>query len=532
MRRLFLLAVAACAFAWATGCSGGGSTTITPPPPVGFTNASLKGTYVFSMTGTTADPNFGTSSFSRVGIFIADGGGNIQASGGLEDVHKFGSDNTFDITGGSYVVNSDGRGTLSLITSGGTVQYSIALASSSSGYMVDMSGGTTATDTETASGSFQLQSATTLGTGTYAFDFSGIAPDGTGNPVSIIGDFIPNGTGGFSVGSFWDVNEAGTLITKGIISGGSYATDLNNAGTGRGTANIGGLDFVYYVIDNQHVVLMGIDLDAAAPGTIIGEAAAQQAGTPTQTSSFNNTSFVFVVGGSSTTNFLPHTRGVRLTATGGALSAILLDDNNDGVVTSIPATANTVLNSGTVTLDGDGSGRGVFTFSENASNTFTFVFYLSSATQGVIQDVSLTNANIVDEVADGTLLAQTGAPFSSSSLATNYAFSSSGVSSSEEDFVGQFAPASASPNGHVDFNEIGSASKTVFLDVAMNGVITIGGDGTGSTGTHSTFVANINGTPSTTINYFAYIANPTTILLMTGKSNARIGAGVLTAQTP
>jgi hypothetical protein len=129
----FLLAVAACAIAWATGCSGGGSTTITPPPPVGFTNASLKGTYVFSMTGTTADPNFGTSSFSRVGVFVADGGGNIQTTGGLEDVHKFGANNTFDITGGSYVVNSDGRGTLSLITSGGTVQFSIALSSSSSG---------------------------------------------------------------------------------------------------------------------------------------------------------------------------------------------------------------------------------------------------------------------------------------------------------------------------------------------------------------------------------------------------------------
>jgi hypothetical protein len=532
MKRL-LLAVAACAIVWATGCSGGSSIAPPPPPPVGFTNASLKGTYVFSMTGTTADPNFGTSSFSRVGIFIADGGGDIQTTGGLEDVHKFGSDNTFDITGGSYVVNSDGRGTLSLITSGGTVQYSIALTSSSSGYMVDMSGGTTATDTETASGSFQLQSATTLGAGTYAFDFSGIAPDGTGNPVSIVGDFIPNNTGSFAGGSFWDVNEAGTLITKAAISGGSYATDPNNPGTGRGTANIGGLDFVYYVIDNQDVVLMGIDLDAAAPGTIIGEASAQQAGTPTQTSSFNNSSFVFVVGGSSTTNGAPHTRGVRLTATGGALSAVVLDDNNAGVVTTIPATS--VLGNGTVTLDGDGSGRGTFTFAQSASNTFTFVFYLSSATQGVIQDVSLVQFNgstIPDEVADGALLAQTGAPFSSSSLATNYAFSSSGVSSSEEDFVGQFAPASASPNGHVDFNEIGSASKTVFLDVALNGVVTVGGDGTGSTGTHSTFVANINGTPSTTINYFAYIANPTTILLMTGQSQTRIGAGVLTAQTP
>jgi hypothetical protein len=534
MKRL-LLAVAACAVACATGCSGGGSTKITPPPPVWFTNSSLKGTYVFSMTGTTADPNFGTSSFSRVGVFIADGGGNIQTTGGLEDVHQFGSNNTFAINGGSYVVNSDGRGTLSLINSGGTVQYSIALTSSSSGYMVDMAGGTTATDSETASGSFQLQTATTLAAGTYVFDFSGLDP-ASGNAISLVGDFIAGttGMGSFSPGSFVDVNDGGTLTTKAIISGGGYQPDNANLGTGRGTATIAGLDYVYYVIDSQHVQLMDIDPDLQTPGTNIGEAVAQQAGTPTQTTSFNNSSFVFVVGGSSTTGG-PHTRGVRLTATGGALSAILMDDNNAGVVTTIPAAANTVLNNGTVTLDGDGSGRGTFTFTENASNTFTFVFYLSSATQGVIQDVSLVQLNgttIPDEIADGTLLAQTGAPFSSSSLATNYAFTSSGVSSSEEDFVGQFAPASASPNGHVDFNEPGSSSQTVFLNVALNGVITVGGDGTGSTGTHSTFVANINGTPSTTINYFAYIANPTTILLMTGQSNARIAAGVLTAQTP
>jgi hypothetical protein len=396
--------------------------------------------------------------------------------------------------------------------------------------MVDMSGGTTATDTETASGSFQLQTATALAAGTYVFDFSGLDP-ASGNAISLIGDIIANatGAGSFSAGSFIDVNDGGTLTTKASISGGSYATDNANAGTGRGLATIGGLDYVYYVIDSQHVQLMDIDPDLVAPGTNIGQAVAQQAGTPTQTSSFNNSSFVFVVGGSSTTNE-PHTRGVRLTATGGTLSAVVLDDNNAGVVTTIPATG--VLNSGTVTLDGDGSGRGTFTFTENASNVFTFVFYLSSATQGVIQDVSLANSGIVDEIADGALLAQTGAPFSSSSLATNYAFNWSGVSSSEEDFVGQFAPASASPNGHVDFNEPGSTSQTVFLNVALNGVITVGGDGTGSTGTHSTFVANINGTPSTTINYFAYIANPSTILLMSGQSQTRIVAGVLTAQTP
>ncbi|MGC1088345.1 MAG: hypothetical protein WA894_07910, partial [Candidatus Acidiferrum sp.] len=135
------------------------------------------------MTGTTTDPTFGTSSFSRVGVFIADGGGGIATTGGLEDVHALGADNIFNITGGSYVINADGRGTLNITESSGTFQYSIALATSSTGYMVDMTSG----DTETASGSFSLQTATAMATGTYAFDFSGIIPDDTGNPVSIVG---------------------------------------------------------------------------------------------------------------------------------------------------------------------------------------------------------------------------------------------------------------------------------------------------------------------------------------------------------
>ena len=117
----FLLAVAAVAVVWVTGCSGGGSTTTPPPPPVGFTNASLKGTYVFSMTGTMFDPAIqAVDNFSRVGVFSADGGGSIL-TGGLEDSYQSGEDNPFDITGGSYTVNADGRGTLSLTTPGGTV---------------------------------------------------------------------------------------------------------------------------------------------------------------------------------------------------------------------------------------------------------------------------------------------------------------------------------------------------------------------------------------------------------------------------
>jgi len=537
MKRL-LLVFATCALGCVTGCSGGGTSSVVPPPTTGFSNASLTGAYVFSITGSTDDPIADeVDSFSRIGVFVADGKGDIAATGGLEDDYMYGSNNPFGITGGNYVINSDGRGTLCLLTSGGGVQYSISLSASSSGYIADMgattacpSSNTTISDTETASGSFQLQSATTLASGTYVFDFSGISPI-SGNPISILGDFIANGSS-FSSGSYEDVNDGGTIVPKAIISGGDYLTDSTNPGTGRGTASIGGRAFVYYVIDSQHVQLMETDGDEVNVGTIAGEAVAQQAGTPNSVTAFNSSSFVFVMGGSDTEGD-PFTRGGRLTATGANLSGILLDQNDAGSVLTVPSTG--VLSAGTITMDGDNSGRGTITFTDTVSHTgtFSFVFYLSSATQGVIQDVTTVQvggvATAVD-IMDGSFLAQTGNPFSTGSLATSYAFNWSGVDSfGEEDFVGSFTPANANPNGLVDYNEFGA--DKLFLSNPLNGVFTIGGDGTGSTGQHSAFVAGISGTPSVDINYFAYIANPNTILVM-GTGTNRIIAGVLTAQTP
>jgi len=193
-----------------------------------------------------------------------------------------------------------------------------------------------------------------------------------------------------------------------------------------------------------------------------------------------------------------------------------------------------LLNSGTITLDGDNSGRGTITFTDtvNHSGTFNFVFYLSSTSQGVIQDVSTVLVNNVAtavDVADGNLSAQTGAPFSSSSLAANYALTWSGVTSDEEDLVGHFAPATTGSNGAADWNEFGNGKQ--FTNVPISGVISVGGDGTGSTGQHSTFVATLQQPTVNAINFFAYIANSNTIYIMATGSN-RVALGILTAQNP
>jgi len=155
------------------------------------------------------------------------------------------------------------------------------------------------------------------------------------------------------------------------------------------------------------------------------------------------------------------------------------------------------------------------------------VFYLASPTSGVVQDVS---SGIV---ADGTLLAQTGAPFTLSALAGNYVFNWNGVdlsSSSVENFVGQYALASsASSNisGVVDGTILDvSGNIGVFSDIGSQGTLTITSDGSANNAYQI-----VAGNPlGNTYNYQAYIVDANTVLVVcTDKS--RVLAGFVSRQS-
>src|SRR5579862_297205 len=95
-------------------CGGGGGSTPQPPPPSGgpYSAASLNGTFAFVLSGQD-----GGGFFTRVGSFTANGSGAI--TGGVQDLNSgiVPGATTLAITGGSYSVNSSGKGTLSLIDS-------------------------------------------------------------------------------------------------------------------------------------------------------------------------------------------------------------------------------------------------------------------------------------------------------------------------------------------------------------------------------------------------------------------------------
>jgi hypothetical protein len=245
-------------------------------------------------------------------------------------------------------------------------------------------------------------------------------------------------------------------------------------------------------------------------------------------------SFVFLVAGSSPQGGI--TRVGRLTFGGSTVSNVLIDTNNAGTPL--------LTNSGTssmVTMDAANPGRGVvvFTDPQHAGVPFTFVFYLSSASSGVIQEESQSPVNGPLDVADGSLIAQTGNPFSNSNISGTYAVNWSGLSiqntggfasQDEEDLLAQSTISSLNLSGTADiFAFTAGIPRTNF---GLGGTISVGGDGTGSgnPGQRNTMVVNLNG--ANPINFVVYFASPQLALFAAndGSTSQRIVAGVLKTQ--
>jgi hypothetical protein len=461
------------------------------------------------MTGTIVTaPNNVVQPYSRVGSFIADGKGNI--SGGAEDITIFqNGSNEFDFTAGSYTVNGDGRGTLSLTDSSGTLTFSITLTSSISGYFIDAP----ADGQSAGNGSFVKQNPASFQisgiAGNYAFDFSGLDPSAT--PESVVGQLKSNSGGGFS--GFADDNDGGTV--NGGAGGaapisGTYGVDGAHPGDlaafGRGVFAIDGITGIFYIVGPNEVEF----LETSSGGTLVGNSTSQS-NIPTTAAGISG-GFVYVMGGA--TGGGPVTRGGRFNTSSGALSTILVDNNNGGTLSSNAAST------GTYTIDPSGSGRGTVTFNVSGlKDSFSYVFYLISPTQAVIQDQSL---NIVE---DGSMLAQGSGTISNASLAGSYAINWSGVTNAagEEDLVGAITMTNGTFTGTVDLNE-GGATNT---GVATNGTLKLSGDGTG----HNTLTVNLATAAAAPIPAFAYVAANNTILFVSAQTT-RIVAGVLTPQTP
>jgi hypothetical protein len=534
----FLLALTSAAALWIGACGGGSGTTIMPPPPQGkYSAASLNGTYAFVTNGEVVTSNSAETSLARTGSFIANGMGGI--TGGIEDVTAPGATPSLavPITGGSYNVNADGTGSITLnVNAGGgpsSLTFGITLTSTSGGLMIDET--FNSTQASTASGNFILQSAAVCSnpvgavSGTYVFDFFGV--DATPSPESLIGEFsVSNGV---ITTAFEDQNDAGSLTSGAIV--GNFTADntppASSTSCGRGIATIGGLNYEFYVVDATRIRFISRDTGPM----LTGDAVIQTNTIPTTIASLNS-GFAFLVAGSDANGAIL-TRIGRFTANGTAVANVLMDTNDNTQFTQTNSGSNA-----SIALDAVHLGRGTVTFLGNNQSAnlppYSFVFYLSSATQGVIQETTGAN-NLAIDVADGTIGAQTGNPFSGSNIAGTYAMNWSGLSvqnsiQEEEDLVGQATIASLGLAGTADifqFNSVFHNGTGPQTGNVVSGAITIGGDGTGGDTNRNTMAVTLTKNGSATVNFVVYFVNPQLAFFANSKSTSSdVVAGILQMQ--
>ena len=189
---------------------------IAPLQITGFAGG-LSGRYVFQVRGTSAN-SLGQPQFYQIaGAVNFDGNGGIaveqvngQMIGGEETYSTTLGSGLAYITGGSYSVGPDGRGTLALTTNNaalgvsGTQSFTLVSLSNSQAYLAEVDG------TATGSGNMELQTSASTPSGGYAFVVNGA--DANNQPIAFGGVMNIDSTTSISgAGSVTDANYLGAL---------------------------------------------------------------------------------------------------------------------------------------------------------------------------------------------------------------------------------------------------------------------------------------------------------------------------------
>jgi hypothetical protein len=460
-KKRFLLSLAtAITLMIVAGCGGGSKLTF-PTPQGTFTNANLNGSFAFSYIGSDQG-----GFLAVAGSFVADGAGHITS--GTQDINSGAGISTNVASSGTYLVRSDGRGTITLNSPAGNSTLDFVIVAGGHALV-------TRFDTRaTGSGTIDQQTTSTFSNaalaGPFGFSLSGI--DGGGLPLAIGGVFTSDASGNLTAG-IDDSNDNGFVVTNNPITG-----SIPVASTGRGTAtmntSLGTLSFAYYVVDATHLKVVGIN-----NVSILGGEAFRQTGP------FSNASvsgpFAFTIAGADLLNGSPFAAGGVLTSDGAGNVTTGIEDFNDGgtISTAVPFT-------GTYTMAS--TGRGTLTLNTGAG-VFTFAIYPSS---GGVLALETDNRFLTT----GTALQQQTAAFSAGSFTGIYGMNFTGASSGSE--LDSIAELTAD----------GVSKLTGIIDINNSGGITFGQPLSG------TFTPSANGrfplslqTPLGAQNIIVYLAN-------------------------
>ncbi|MGC2398322.1 MAG: hypothetical protein WA510_01000 [Acidobacteriaceae bacterium] len=251
----------------------------------------LKGTYVFETKG--VDTN---GAFQLAGVIVLDGNGNITSG---EQTHNDPLLSVSDpITGGSYTIGSDGRGTLTLNTADpnigqqGIENLALVVLSKAEALIATLDSTGVALNlppsNETSSGTLDLQTTTAPLSGGYAFAVSGVDINNHSMAVGgVLNIDSPNKISG--AGSIADVDDAGTLAPSAALSGTLTTPDsLGSLKVNLTTGFSPSLQFTAYIVNAKHVKF--IESDNGGSGTGFGSTAGDAIGQGAATGTFKSDS--------------------------------------------------------------------------------------------------------------------------------------------------------------------------------------------------------------------------------------------------
>ena len=392
----------------------------------------LKGTYVFATKGQDANGNSGSGGpYELVGAMVLDGNGNITSGEQTRNGPLVTASNpngpivsvSDAISGGSYIIRPDGRGTLTINTADqnigqqGIENLSLVVISSSQALISTLDGNPSLPPSgETSTGTLELQTSTAVPTGGYAFTVNGVDNNSPPDAMAIGGILNVDSADGISgTGSVADLNDAGTLSANATLSGTLTSPDSFGALKFNLTAGFASnLQLTGYIVDAWHIELIESDNRS---GTGLGTTAGVAIGQGAARGAFTNKAFagnyVFDILGQdpqsgAVSNTLASVGQFTADSTGNLSSGF---DDEDLVFSDIEISDSFA---GTYTLDSTGMGRvdSNITFGSSGPGP-ELIFYLTgNANPPLVLDADDNpSSSTVGAVGAGLAYPQAAPPF-------------------------------------------------------------------------------------------------------------------------
>jgi hypothetical protein len=465
----------------AAGC---GSSPIIRSLGGGFTNASLNGQYVITLTGIGVNQHLTASDpFSETIVLKADGNRNLTIN--VDDFDQTGG--PFVLTApltGTYSISSDGTGSLLFNNS----HYRITMIDTSHFYVIQQD------NFATASGFGEKQDTTAFSaapSGTFVFKAHNINSSSRIGRVAIANGAISGDEDFLSLGLLSSTESIASTVSMNI-------PDAN----GRGTFTLDdGSSFNYYVVSAGKFHFMS---NSTSGSLEIGQAEGQTGGPFSLATLAAGTSYVFGSSGDTSVSGAAgiHSAGVFTTDGNGNISAGTVDFVQDVTVNS-----NLVVSGGTYTLAANG--RGQINLFSSGGIISPQIFFMVNGTRAYFL------ADSTAAVEDGTFSLQQGAPFSA--LGNQAAFFMDGFDVTFKDRVGVFAPTSSA----FRWNQSANAFDANF---GVGTLTTTATNGTAQVSSNGRVAVTVNGV---TNNLVFYLSSPGTGFMV--QEDADIG-GAFTQQ--